>query len=183
MSVKMPLELRHLVTLVDADHAAQVASLAAQAAPFFGLDAEFAWAAGWLHDLGKLAVPPEILMAPRALSLQEQLIVRAHPVEGEMIVLRCWPEVPSVVLDAVRGHHERVGGGGYPDGLQVIPPLTALVAAADVYAALRVARVYRPAVSLKDARELLEGTALPTDVIQAVLHVAQVQEVVESGAA
>ncbi|MBX8467204.1 MULTISPECIES: HD domain-containing protein [unclassified Deinococcus] len=151
------------------EHALDVAHLARWAAPALGIDPEVAYVAGLLHDVGKISVPVDILGAERALSASEWTLVRAHPVEGEGLIRKWWPDAPLAVLHAVRHHHERLDGQGYPDQLRSLPDLTALIAAADVYVALREARPYRVSRSVQESAEILRGEPLPAHVISAVL--------------
>lgn len=97
--------------------------------------------------------------------------MRAHPVDGEALVARVWPGVSPGVLHAVRHHHERLDGLGYPDGLTELPVLTALVAACDMLDALLRARSYKAAMPLSEAARVLRAAALPPDVVNAVLEV------------
>ena len=99
--------------------------------------------AGLLHDLGKIAVPESILMKPGALTPDEWVIMRRHPIVSAQIVapLEFFDE-GAIIL---RHHHERYDGSGYPDGLraEMIPIGARIVAIADVYDALTSDRPYR----------------------------------------
>jgi putative two-component system response regulator len=112
-----------------------------------------------LHDIGKVAVPDEILLKPGSLSAQETYVVRQHPIVGESI---CAP-LKSLrrILPAIRHHHERMDGSGYPDGLcgHEIPLLARILQVADVYDALITDRPYRDALSSEDALETLNREA------------------------
>jgi len=113
-----------------------------------------------LHDIGKVAVPDEILLKPGALNAEETEIVRQHPVIGENI---CAP-LKSLrrILPAIRHHHERMDGSGYPDGLRghEIPLLARILQIADIYDALVTDRPYREALSSEDALETLNREAM-----------------------
>jgi len=112
-----------------------------------------------LHDIGKVAVPDEILLKPGALNAEETEIVRQHPVIGESI---CAP-LKSLrrVLPVIRHHHERIDGSGYPDGLRgnEIPIMARILQVADIYDALITDRPYRDALSSEDALETLNKEA------------------------
>ncbi len=112
-----------------------------------------------LHDVGKVAVPDEILLKPGALNAEEIEIVRQHPAIGEDI---CAP-LKSLrrILPVIRHHHERMDGSGYPDGLcgHEIPLMARIVQIADIYDALITDRPYRDALSLEDALETLNREA------------------------
>lgn len=169
MPIQIPNSVFRLLEHAGSEHAHGVSRLARLGAATLKLDVELAGAAGLLHDLGKLAVPATLLDANRPLNRLEWSQVAAHPVEGEMILRSVWPDAPLEVFDAVRHHHERTDGSGYPDGLRSMQPITALVAAADVYDALRTDRPYRDAVSPAAAASILSASALPAAAIRAVL--------------
>ncbi len=103
-----------------------------------------------LHDLGKIAVPIGILRKDGPLSLDEWAVIRGHPAIGERI-LREVPEF-SGILAAVRHHHERWDGAGYPDRLQgaAIPLHAQLIGLADAYEVIRVGRPYQAPRSPED---------------------------------
>jgi putative nucleotidyltransferase with HDIG domain len=96
-----------------------------------------------VHDLGKLAVPPEIIAKPGALDDSEWTEMRKHPSAGAKLLQPC--EAPPEVLEMVRSHHERWDGTGYPDGLKgpEIPLGARILAVADAYCAMIESRPYR----------------------------------------
>jgi cyclic di-GMP phosphodiesterase len=102
---------------------------------------------GYLHDLGKIGVPDEILKKGSNLTPAEWEIMKRHPVTGEAI---CRPlKSLRLVLPIIRFHHEHSDGSGYPDGLKAadIPLLPRILQVVDIYDALRTARPYKPALS------------------------------------
>jgi putative two-component system response regulator len=106
---------------------------------------------GYLHDLGKIAVPDEILKKGANLTPEEWIIMKRHPVTGENI---CRPlRSLRLVLPIIRNHHEHFDGTGYPDGLRgkEIPLLARILQVADVYDALRTARPYKPSLTHEDS--------------------------------
>jgi response regulator RpfG family c-di-GMP phosphodiesterase len=112
-----------------------------------------------LHDVGKVGVPEAILNKPDRLTPAEQQLIQRHPVLGEEILR---PIIRSrAVLAAIRGHHERLDGLGYPDGLAGahIPRLARLISVVDCFDALTSARPYREALPLGEAAELMRAAA------------------------
>jgi len=106
---------------------------------------------GYLHDLGKIAVPDEILKKGSNLTPEEWKIMKQHPLTGENI---CKPlKSLRLVLPIIRFHHEHSDGSGYPDGLtrNEIPLLPRILQVVDVYDALRTARPYKPALTHEQA--------------------------------
>jgi response regulator RpfG family c-di-GMP phosphodiesterase len=132
--------------------------------------------AAQLHDIGKVAVPDAILHKPAALTPEEFAIVRLHPETGERILA---PVVRNrVVLAAIRGHHERLDGSGYPDGLrgEQIPLLARLIAIPDCFDALTTSRAYRAALPVARAVEILRdgaGTHFEPDFVRAFLPLVE----------
>jgi len=106
---------------------------------------------GYLHDLGKIAVPDDVLKKGTNLTEEEWAVMKQHPLTGENI---CRPlKSLRLVLPIIRNHHEHSDGSGYPDGMQKaeIPLLARVLQVADVYDALRTARPYKPALGHEQA--------------------------------
>lgn len=100
--------------------------------------------AGMLHDIGKLLIPNEILTKPGKLTDEERHVIRNHP-EGGYRLLQTYPELPQVVLDICRLHHEALDGSGYPLGLkqkELSLPVR-LSTVCDVFEALTSVRPYK----------------------------------------
>ena len=112
-----------------------------------------------LHDIGKLAVPDNILNKPGRLSPAELEKTKIHSIVGASILEKVGFNCP--VVPTVKYHHEMWDGSGYPAGLQGAEiPLTArILAVADTYDTLRSARPYRPAISRDEARRFLSANA------------------------
>jgi putative nucleotidyltransferase with HDIG domain len=102
---------------------------------------------GRLHDCGKCAIPLDILRYHGTLSVQGVLTMRSHVLIGHQLVLEDRELAP--LAPAVRAHHERLDGHGYPDGLrgEAIPLEARLVAVADTFDALVRGRPYRKAIA------------------------------------
>jgi two-component system, cell cycle response regulator len=131
-----------------------VGSLAAEVGRMLGLrrdELEDLDRAAQLHDLGKLAVPDEILSKPGPLDEREWAFVRQHTIVGERI-LRASPALRSVAT-AVRASHENWDGSGYPDGLagEDIPLASRIIRACNAFVAMTSHRPYREAMEVEDA--------------------------------
>ncbi|HYB22160.1 MAG TPA: HD domain-containing phosphohydrolase, partial [Solirubrobacteraceae bacterium] len=128
--------------------------------------------AAMLHDIGKVAVPSEILLKPGPLTDEEWVTMRSHAAIGGELVARI--DAFAHLAAAVRASHERWDGGGYPDGLagERIPLAARIIAACDTYDAIVTDRPYRPARSRGEACAELRraaGTQLDPDVVHAVV--------------
>lgn len=110
-----------------------------------------------LHDVGKVAIPREVLDKPGRLNETEFELVRRHPVEGHRILAPLAYDGAEAIREIVLHHHERLDGSGYPDGLQAsrLGLLTRIVAVADVYEALISDRPYRPGRSPAEAMAVI----------------------------
>jgi len=129
---------------------------------------------GTIHDVGKMLTPVDLLIAPRALSLPEWDVMQRHVIDGWNIVTDERQLAPFSV--AVRGHHERFDGRGYPDGLagERIGLATRIVTVADAFNAMIAVRPYRPAMSPMLAISELEryrGTQFDPDCVDAMVDV------------
>lgn len=114
---------------------------------------------GFLHDIGKVAVPDAILFKQGELTPEEWAIMRSHTWKGEEI---CRPmRSLRPVLPIIRNHHERWDGSGYPDGLkgEDIPLLARILQLADIFDALTSQRSYKEAYSMDDAIRQLRHEA------------------------
>lgn len=160
-------------------HSRAVASLAGGGASFLGLaPAEVATIqrAGWLHDVGIIGVSSTVWTDPRSWSLGQRERSRTHPYLTERMLARAPALQPIGQCAAL--HHERLDGSGYPKGLAAaaLPIGARILAAADVYAALRQDRPHRPAVDAAMAEQVLrkEVTAgrIDGDAVNAVLAAA-----------
>jgi diguanylate cyclase (GGDEF)-like protein len=157
------------------EHSEEVVHLARGVAMLLGLQTEqverIAHAA-LLHDVGKLAVPNEILHKPGPLTPDEWELMADHPVAGERILLRI-PDL-TAIAPVVRHEHEHWDGSGYPDQLKgrLIPIGSRIILACDAYHAMIADRPYRDAMSPDEAAEELRrgsGTQFDPDVVEALL--------------
>ena len=110
---------------------------------------------GYLHDLGKIAVPDRVLLKPGPLGEDEKTEMRVHALKGSELVIGL--RSLDAVRPIMRHHHERWDGSGYPDGLrgEAIPLGARIISVVDVYDALHTTRPYRPALSHDEAVRVL----------------------------
>ena len=128
---------------------------------------------GLVHDIGKIAIPAEILVKPSRLSRLEMELVKGH-VDAGYEILKNIP-FPLPVADIIRQHHERIDGSGYPQGLKdkEILPEAKILAVADVIESMATHRPYRPALGLNVALEEIQtesGKKYDPEVARAVTH-------------
>jgi putative nucleotidyltransferase with HDIG domain len=159
---------------ITAEHSKAVSSWCARVARKLGLshaDTLLVKRGGLAHDVGKIGTPDAILLAPRSLSDDEWVIMRRHTIDGAEIVA----DLPLLTdfLPAIRSHHERRDGTGYPDGLRgdAIPLSARIVAVADCFNAMIGRRPYRPPLAPSRALDLLDkaaGAHLDPEIVEAM---------------
>ncbi|HEY1978023.1 MAG TPA: HD-GYP domain-containing protein [Candidatus Baltobacteraceae bacterium] len=159
---------------ITAEHSKAVSSWCARLARKLGLspaDTLLVKRGGLAHDVGKIGTPETILLAPRSLNDDEWAVMRRHTIDGAEIVA----DLPLLaeLLPAIRSHHERLDGAGYPDGLRGddIPLSARIVAVADCFNAMIGRRPYRPPMAPSRALELLDkaaGTHLDPEIVAAM---------------
>jgi putative two-component system response regulator len=143
-------------------HCERLSVRAADLGRHLGLDEDSLLAlkrGGYLHDLGKIAVPDDILKKGSDLTATEWAVMKLHPITGENI---CKPlHSLRLVLPIIRHHHEHSNGSGYPDGLRgsEIPLLPRVLQVVDVYDALRTARSYKPPLTHEEAAQTMREEA------------------------
>jgi putative nucleotidyltransferase with HDIG domain len=112
-----------------------------------------------IHDIGKIGIPDQILLKPGPLDSDELEVMRRHPEMSSYIVAEL--ELPPVVKQMVRSHHERFDGAGYPDGLagEEIPLAARILTVADALDAMTSDRPYRKALPMHVARHEIQDKA------------------------
>jgi diguanylate cyclase (GGDEF)-like protein len=153
-------------------HSERVGELAARIARRLGIEEpqiELTRLAASLHDLGKLAIPEEILRKPGALNESERLVLQRHPQIGYRMLESLGVDP---IADWVLHHHERWDGSGYPDRLRgdEIPLGARIIFVADAYDAMTSERVYRKPLDEREALEELErcaGTQFDPSIVEA----------------
>jgi putative nucleotidyltransferase with HDIG domain len=175
-----------LADVVEADdqytasHSRSVVELAVAVADELGIDEDSRQEleiAALLHDVGKIAIPKEILTKPAALTDEEFEIMKTHTVEGQALLDRVGGLLGRVG-EIVRSCHERWDGAGYPDGLvrEEIPLASRVVFCCDAFSAMTTDRPYRKALSQETALEEIHrnaGSQFDPRVAQAVCKVVR----------
>lgn len=163
--------------VITAEHSRAVSSWCARLARKLGMaasEATLVRRGGLLHDIGKVGTPEDILNAPRKLTAGEWTIMQRHTEDGAEIVA----DIPMLAdfQPAIRSHHERLDGQGYPDGLRgsEIAVSARVVAVADCFNAMIGRRPYRPPMAPHRALEELERIAkthLDPEIVAAMVEV------------
>ncbi|MEM1332704.1 MAG: HD-GYP domain-containing protein [Actinomycetota bacterium] len=162
---------------ITRDHVVRTGALAIEVAEELRLDARtvrHCGLVGLLHDVGKLEIPDEILTKPGSLTDEEFAVMREHARLGAELVAAS--PVLADLAPAIRAHHERLDGRGYPDALAggEIPPVARVIAACDAYDAMSHTRHYRAGMDADRVRSILlenAGTQWDVDVVDALLRV------------
>jgi HD-GYP domain-containing protein (c-di-GMP phosphodiesterase class II) len=129
-----------------------------------------------IHDIGKIGVPDSVLLKKGALDGGELDAMREHPVIASYILADL--ELPQIVKQMTRSHHERFDGSGYPDGLEgdEIPLAARVLSVADALDAMTSDRPYRKALALEDALAEVQaqaGTQFCPTVVSALIACSQ----------
>jgi putative nucleotidyltransferase with HDIG domain len=113
---------------------------------------------GLLHDIGKVAIPPDILNKPEQLSDQEWAVMRSH-VDRSLELIQCIENRPRGVMTIAAQHHEKLDGTGYPNGLKGsdLNELARMAAIVDVFGALTDLRVYKPPLMPAEALDYMRN--------------------------
>jgi len=142
-----------------------------------------------LHDIGKIGIPDRILLKTGPLTGTEWDTMKTHTTIGARILSSGRSEFMRLAKEIARSHHERWDGGGYPDGLRStqIPLAARIVTIADVFDALSSDRPYRPAYTVREAREAIEigsGTLFDPSLVKVfrgVFAASRVREGADAG--
>ncbi len=114
--------------------------------------------ASQLHDVGKIGIPDAILLKPGKLTAEEFSLMKEHALFGFRILADSKAKLLQIGAVIARGHHEKYDGSGYPDGIcgEQIPVEARIAAVADVFDALTTKRVYKDAMSITQAVDILQ---------------------------
>jgi putative nucleotidyltransferase with HDIG domain/PAS domain S-box-containing protein len=175
-TVLVAMNLSELRDPYTAGHERRVGEIARAIANELGLDenrAKGVEVAGYLHDLGKMTIPAEILTRPGKLSAVELMLIRGHAQASYNVLQHA--EFPWPVADIALQHHERLDGSGYPQGLKGEEILleARILAVADVVEAMASHRPYRPPLGIDQALAEIErgcGTLYDPAVVEVCLR-------------
>ena len=173
LSLAEAVDRKDAYTHSHSDAVGRIAQRVAVELGFSAAAAERVGIAGRLHDVGKIGIPDALLRKPGRLDPAELALVCQHPVDGEAILAPL--EFLADLLPAVRQHHERFDGRGYPDGLsgQAIAIEARIVQVADTYHAMASRRPYRNRLADEFIRQDFAknaGTQFDPEVARAFLH-------------
>jgi putative nucleotidyltransferase with HDIG domain len=175
-TVQLATSLSEMRDPYTAGHERRVSDIAVAIATEMGLDQqriEGIKVAGYLHDIGKISIPAEILVKPGRLTATEYALVQGHAQASYEVLKQV--EFPWPVATIALQHHERMDGSGYPNGLKGDRILleSRIMAVADVVEAMASHRPYRPGLGIDKALAELErgrGTVYDADVVDTCLR-------------
>jgi putative two-component system response regulator len=151
--------LRDVETGSHIERVSLYSALLAERMGFAGASSQDVRVASALHDVGKIGVPDSILLKPGPLDADEQAVMQGHTQIGYRLLAGSSSPLIELCAGVALCHHEWWDGGGYPQGLQGerIPRVAQITAVADVFDALTSNQVYRPAMPVEDAVEIMVG--------------------------
>jgi len=175
-TVKVLAETIEAKDMYTQGHCMRVRMLSVEMAKAIGMEPELIEHleyAALLHDIGKIGIPEKLLNKDGLLDPAELAVIRMHPVIGAQILSNV--EFFAPCIKAVRQHHERWDGGGYPDGAagEAIDPMARIIAVADSFDAMSSSRPYRAALPLEQALAEITtgaGTQFSPDVVRVFLE-------------
>ncbi|MEI2782330.1 MAG: HD domain-containing phosphohydrolase [Candidatus Competibacter sp.] len=160
LSLAVAVEAKDSYTLGHVERVANLAVLLGKKLRMSQEDIEALWFAGVLHDIGKIGIPDGILNKNGKLNNAEWELMKTHAEIGYKICLPLKNTLGSA-LKAIRYHHEKLDGSGYPEGLRakLIPEIARIMSIADYYDALTTDRPYRSKLSKEKSLEILKEEA------------------------
>ena len=171
-SLSTTIEAKDEYTRGHSRRVAQYAALIAKNLGWTDQEIENIKSCAYLHDIGKIGIPDQILNKPGQLTDEEFNLIKQHPIIGQDI-LKDITIIPHLG-EVTRSHHEHYDGTGYPDGLKgnEIPIQARIITLADSYDAMNSKRIYRNALSFKQIKEEIEknaGTQFDPEITQIFL--------------
>lgn len=176
LGIVKTIEAKDIYTAGHSTRVADISELIAKELNMNEDEIEIVHYAGHLHDIGKIGIPDGILMKTGRLITEEYELIKRHSIIGYSIL--CEIRGFEKIAKAVRYHHERPDGKGYPDGLKEneIPIEASIIAVADAFDAITSQRTYNASRSNTDALEeiiRLSGTQFSPDVVKAFCRVIE----------
>ncbi len=173
-AVRLMVDAKDIYTRGHSDRVAYYSKALAEALELDAETCERIRIAGLFHDIGKVAIPDEILLSETALTDEQFDEIRKHPKAGYDILsaISSFRDIAPII----RGHHERLDGRGYPDGLSGddIPVASRIISIADTFDAMTSTRRYRPNLSFEEATARLSaarGTQLDAEMVDIFLSI------------
>lgn len=132
----------------------------------------------YLHDIGKIFIPPEILQKKRKLTDEEYTVMKTHTTQGGEFC----ESIPSLkrYFNAACHHHENEDGSGYPKGIRNIPIEAEIIKVADMYDALVSKRQYKEEIKITKAVDILKEALIDRGLVNKDIYVALLDVVIEN---
>jgi len=174
-------EFRSLETAVHVERMSRYCATLAAGVGFSEERVELIRVASTLHDIGKIAIPDQVLLKPGPLTIEERRVMMRHAAIGNELLAGSASEVLELAALVALTHHERFDGAGYPSGLagEEIPVEGRIASVADVFDALISSRVYRPALPQPEALAIMRkgrGSQFDPDILDLLLDSISQQE-------
>lgn len=180
------IEVRHLFETMGellasrdhytSEHALRVAAISVRIGRELGLgekDLEILELGCLVHDIGKVAIPDDVLLKPGRFDKEDRQIMEWHPVIGDQLFSKRFADERLSLI--IRQHHERMDGSGYPDGVKgdEIDDLVKIVMVADVYEALVARRPYKQPMNRQKALSILDEDAAQGKVVESMVRILE----------